>query len=267
MKALQGFLALLLVASIVGTSLSLTLNQTVLNAEYLKAKSIEVRLAESIAENWLDNPVDPQGLSESQYQEFVAQIRGSLKPDMIQKQLDDLFVQFENYTQGTAETITVDIRELAQVMQPPGLEIPAEELKPVTLNKSEMPGREAFDKIDQVFSLSLWILLLVLIVEFGLALKTGRYGSLITAFVLAAVIEGLLYGLLRLAPSLIIPSIPLDAPNLKPYSEVITQLITTTANDLGQIFGLTAIGLLVLAIICFGFSHLRKASPSVDKKS
>jgi hypothetical protein len=163
-----GTLASLLTLSLCGAIISTTLNQTVVNAQYLENNFTAINGYNRLSTTLTNEVITQSGLSDTpQISSVVGEI---VSPSAVKQRVNAAFEGLQNYLQGKGSTPTINLSGLASQAQSVGVPIEQSSslLKTVTLGPTSNGSSrvslnlDAYSRVTTVISVVLGIVVILL---------------------------------------------------------------------------------------------------------
>lgn len=255
LSSLTKFLASLLAVTLLVAIVTVTVDSTLLNGDYIKGQ-----LASTNSYNKLSSAISDElnksvvAANPNMPPAAVAIASGQLQriftPDLIKSKLNSAVEVLEAYMRGSLQLPAVDMRDVVARAQAAGVPIPPDNSlsKPVTLitttNNNVQNAQQTFERVKLGAIISSVVLVLALL---ALSWERHRFATLPDVAIVLGVLLGLVALGLSLAPGLLDSQLKLDFSS-NAFATIGHDLVSSIIQDLGKRFTVYAIVLLVLGV-------------------
>lgn len=240
-------LASMLVAVLVGATVTVVLGQTVLNSHYL-----ENRLAATNSYNRLSDGLAQQisqqaGLSSNP--QVTAQLSTIVSPTVLQQKINTALDQLHAYYYDNGQQPTVDLTGLADQAQAAGIPLPPGSgiTKPIVLSSGKQT-QNAGKKIDGVRLGTLVAAALLTVALLVLSWRRHKWAALPNVLITVGVLVGLLALAFGVASGLIDHYITFGGTGVSVFASVGRDLATSISSDIAHRLGIAAVIFAVVGI-------------------
>ena len=263
-------LAILFVASVLGSIVTIVTGQTIMNSTYLEGKlrstNAYSRLAAALAAEVAQQPAVA---GNQQAADVISRI---VTPAVLEQTINPAIEQLALYYQGKGPAPSIDLSGITSQIQAAGVPLPANTtfVQPTRLvpdsgtNKTiAYPGKSIAGVRVAVLIMSVMLALALVAVSW----LRHKWAALPNAVITIGVFTGLLAMICVVGSSLITRLDQLDAPS-NAFAGIGPDVATAIAHDLAWRFGLIAVALLAVGIaarvLVAKWPHLQAATPGTS---
>jgi hypothetical protein len=265
MTFVSRLLAAFLVPLLVSLSVSVAMNRTVFDTDYLKdlAKKTDLYTkAISTAETLMTG----QGMSAKEVAKLKSTFEKAATPGYLEGQVSQFLDQLD--VRGEGSTPSLDLTQFAAEAKKAGAEVPAELSKPIPLspdvNSKIQASRQSTERTQLISLVSAGLLLIALIL---ISVKSRHYGALMYVFGMTAVLLGVLAMIVRTLPSEIIKGLTSNGDIGPIFKDLLTSLSTQLTTDIATVLLWFAVGYAIALALTIGFSTVSHFRHKGDAKA
>lgn len=257
MKLLGKLCASLLVLVIGVTVLAYVLTATLLNAHYLEAKASSIGLYDSLAQQIPNSVASGSGVDQQAVQQTLA---GVVTGKYVESKINPFLDSLQAYYQSNGPAPQMSLSDLALQMQSQGITVsPDSPLAKPIVYKDPAGVKKIFDWLNLIKIAGPIIGLLLLAALMLLYHGWHRITAVVKVCLTAAVFEGLMFGLFKLAPG-IVDSITKSKINGNPLAGIFLTFAKSLLGSVANDFGKAAIGLVLAGALALIIGFILKTA-------
>lgn len=257
-------LASILVAVLVGATITVVVGQTVLNSHYL-----ENRLASTNSYNRLSGGLAQQISQQAGFAgnpQVTAQLSTIVSPTVLRQKINTALDQLHAYYYDNGPQPTIDLTSLAAQAQAAGIPVPPGSglTKPIVLSSGQQT-QNAGEKLDGVRSGTIVAALLLTAALLALSWRWRKWAILPNVLITVGVLVGLLALAFGMASGLVDRYITFGSTGMSVFAAVGRDLATNISSDIAHRLGIAAA---IFAVVGIGtrvlVAVLRSKTPPVQ---